>query len=85
MFDSMTSTFKPVTNFFIYIYLFMVGMATRANNNRINGAGIGWWRKHKKSVVTVLRKWSMNGGRSYTGATGKNYKIVHKNLRPGSS
>ncbi len=34
----------------------MVGMATRANNNPINKAGLGVKGKHKKFVLTVLRK-----------------------------
>ncbi len=40
------------------------------NNNHIRGTGIGGKGKHKKSGVTVLRKFSMNGDRSYTGAAG---------------
>ncbi len=43
----------------------MAGMATRANNNHIGGSGIGVKGKH------ILRKLSMNGDRSYTGAAGK--------------
>ncbi len=35
------------------------------------GRGLGVKGKHKKSEVTVLRKLSMNGDRSYTGAAGK--------------
>ncbi len=49
----------------------MVGMATRASNNHISWSGIGGKGKHKLSGVTVLRKLSMNGDRSYTGAAGK--------------
>ncbi len=45
----------------------MVGMATRANNKR----GLGVKGKHKESVLTVLRKLSMTGDRSNTGAAGK--------------
>ncbi len=41
------------------------------NNNHISGTGIGGKGKHKNSGVTVLRKLSMNGDRSYTGAAGK--------------
>ncbi len=33
--------------------------------------GLGVKEKHSQSVVTVLRKLSMNGDRSYTGAAGK--------------
>ncbi len=49
----------------------MVGMATRASNNHISWSGIGGKEKHKQSGETVLRKLSMNGDRSYTGAAGK--------------
>ncbi len=49
----------------------MVGMATRSNDNHIDGSGIGGKGKHKESVLTVLRKLSMNGDRNYTGAAGK--------------
>ncbi len=49
----------------------MVGMATRANNNPINKPGLGVKGRHKEFVLTVLRKVSMNGDRSYTGAAGK--------------
>ncbi len=35
------------------------------------GRGLGLKGQHKQSKVTVLRKLSMNGGRSYTGAAGK--------------
>ncbi len=35
------------------------------------GRGLGVKEKHYQSVVTVLRKLSMNGDRSYTGAAGK--------------
>ncbi len=35
------------------------------------GRGLGVKEKHKSSVVTVLRKLSMNGDRKYTGAAGK--------------
>ncbi len=46
-------------------------MATRASDNHINKSGIGGNGKYKYSGVTVLRKLSMNGVRSYTGAAGK--------------
>ncbi len=49
----------------------MEEMATRANNNHINEAGLAVKGKHKDSVLTVLRKLSLNGDRSYTGAAGK--------------
>ncbi len=49
----------------------MVGMATRASNSHISRTGIGGKGKHKLSGVTVLRKLSMTGDRSYTGAAGQ--------------
>ncbi len=49
----------------------MVGMATRANNNHINGSGLRNKGKHEQSEVTVLRKLSMNGDKRYTGVAGK--------------
>ncbi len=49
----------------------MVGMATRPGNNHISASGIGGKGKHEQSGVTVLRKSSMNGDRSNTGAAGK--------------
>ncbi len=49
----------------------MVGMATRLTNNHISASGIGGKEKNKSSGITVLRKLSMNGERSYTGAAGK--------------
>ncbi len=49
----------------------MVGMATKASKNHISWSGIGGKGKHKYSGVTVLRKLSTNGDRSYTGAAGK--------------
>ncbi len=49
----------------------MVGMATRASNNHISWLGIGGKGNHKLPDVTVLRKLSLNGDRSYTGTAGK--------------
>ncbi len=52
----------------------MVAMATRASNNHIGWSGIGGKGKHKYSGVIALKKLSMNGDRSYTGAAGKIFK-----------
>ncbi len=49
----------------------MVGMATRANNIHIKKRGLGVKGKHEEFVLTVLRRMSMNGDRSYTGAAGR--------------
>ncbi len=49
----------------------MVGMGTRASQV----VGIGGRGKHKLYGVTVLRKFSMNVDRSYTGAAGTISKI----------
>ncbi len=46
----------------------MVGIATRANNNHIQGAGIG---KTLTVCGNSIEKLSMKGDRSYTGAAGK--------------